>query len=212
MVLLDEVANLLPGVKVLGFLDSSFYIDIGSFSPKFGGFQHQHVGVLNNFNASSVVPDACRKKHPGNETWKCLFGQYRMPYVATSNLMMAAQFDAWQLSHLVHGYLGIEKDPEFTKDELAYIKVFGERTLEQIRSLHRESHVATIHSTGCYNHHISEKSGFWNVTTSNGVSEARALTRCRVEGDAMYVDQCSGYNCGKGCSGGLEQLSNLLIV
>merc|ERR1712113_983922 len=114
-------------------------------------------------------------------------------------LMMAAQFDAWQLSHLVHGYLGIEKNPTFTDGELAYIKTFGERTLLQIRSLGRQSRVTTIHSTGCYNHHISEKSGFWNVTTSKGVSEAYALRRTFGK-SSMFVDQCDGYNCGKGCS------------
>merc|ERR1712224_236264 len=150
-------------------------------------------------------------KYPGGETWKCLFGQYRMPFVETVNLMMAAQFDAWQLSHLVHDYLGIEKNPTFTEKEQAYIKTFGERTLQEIRSLGQQSRVTTIRSTGCYNHHMSEKSGFWNVTTSKGVSEANALTST-FKGSSMFVDKCIGYDCGKGCSNGFQQLNHLLLV
>lgn len=199
MVLLDEIAGSLPNVLVRGFLDSPFYIDIESYSPKFAGFQGQHTAVLNNFNATSVVSADCKHNHPGAELWKCLFGQYRMPFVKTPNLMMASQFDAWQLSHLVHGYGGIETSPTFTASELMYIQEFGRKTYEQIVLLRNFTPDAgMLYSTACYNHHISEKSGFWITTTSAGFSEADAVTQI-LFGHGYYVDDCSGYNCGKGC-------------
>lgn len=199
MVLLDEIAESLPRVLVRGLLDSPFYIDIESYSEKFAGFQPQHDAVLNNFNASSVVPPDCKKKYAGPDAWKCLFGQYRMPFVKTPNLMIAAQFDAWQLSHLVHGYSGIEKNPTFTADELKYIEKFGQMTLEQTVLLRNFTpRAGSVYSTACFDHHITEKPGFWTATTSAGLSESDAVSRIRF-GSGFNVDSCAGYNCGKGC-------------
>ena len=42
MVLLDEVSSRFPRLQVRGFLDSPYYLDVPSFSPKFAGFQPQH--------------------------------------------------------------------------------------------------------------------------------------------------------------------------
>lgn len=217
MVLLDEIADSLPGVFVRGFLDSPFYIDIESYSPKFKGFQMQHIGVLNNFNASSVVSSKCKEKYAGAESWKCLFGQYRMPFVTTPSLMMASQLDAWQLSHLVHGYSGIESNPTFTAEELKFIQKFADMTHAQIKMLRNLVPASTsLYSAACYNHHISEKQGFWNSTTSAGRSEADASRKIRAGG--LYdVDDCEGYNCGKGCGGKVsfptaETLQTSLLV
>lgn len=199
MVLLDEIADSLPGVLVRGLLDSPFYIDIESYSAKFDGFQTQHDAVLKNFNASSVVTPDCRTKYSGPDAWKCLFGQYRMPFVKTPNLMMAAQFDSWQLSHLVHGFSGIEKHPTFTADELKYVEKFGQMTHEQILLLHNFTPQAgSVYSTACFNHHITENPGFWTTTTSAGLSESDVVRQIRV-GIGYSVDSCAGYNCGKGC-------------
>jgi len=202
MVLLDEIAESLPKVLVRGFLDSPFYIDIDAYSPKFAGFQGQHVDVLNNFNATSVVSGECKSRYPGTDMWKCLFGQYRMPLVRTPSLMMTSRFDSWQISHLVHGYSGIETQPMFTASELTYIQEFGRKTHEHI--VHLRSSVpqaGMLYSPACYNHHISEKSGFWSTTTSAGTSEADAVTQI-LFGHGYYVDDCSGFDCGMGCGGG----------
>lgn len=34
--------------------------------------------------------------------------------------MVAAQYDSWQLSHLVHGYDGLEEHPRYTGAERKY--------------------------------------------------------------------------------------------
>jgi hypothetical protein len=38
MVLLDEMAEKLRDVKVVGYLDSNYYVDVPSYSPDFAGF------------------------------------------------------------------------------------------------------------------------------------------------------------------------------
>lgn len=213
MVLLDEVADSLPKVLVRGFLDSPFYIDIESYSSKFAGFPVQHYNVLNNFNAFSVVSAECNKKYPMTEAWKCLFGQYRMPLVKTPNLMIASQFDSWQLSHLVRGSSDLLEDPVFTKSERKYIEKFGRETHDQIVRLRNLTPQAGVqYSFACYSHAASENSGFWAVTTSAGFSEADAVKQLLLERVGLqrwttaaathdyYVDDCSGYNCGKGCA------------
>jgi len=203
MVLLDEVAEKLPLAKVVGFLDSNYYIDVPSYSPDFAGFQMQHKDVLQNFNASSVVSDICAAAYPG-ELWKCLFGQFRMPHIKTPYLMTAAQFDGWQLSHLVENYQGIDSSPSFDDEQRTYVEVFGAKTTALAQTLPSAiTPRAIVYSTACYNHHISEKSNFWTVTTSHGVSQNDALLMLLSEDGqhsrTQLIDECEGYECGSGC-------------
>lgn len=201
MVWLDRVAEMYPKVSVRGFLDSNFYIDVPSLSKSFSGFQKQHTAVLDNFDARNVLSEDCRAAYP-REQWKCLFGQFRMPFVKTPYMMAAARFDGWQLSHLVHGYEGIEKTPAFTNEELSYVEGFGNQTNAFAHTLPGAmQHKVLIYSSSCYNHHISEKASFWSVTASTGESENDAL-QMFLEGRAgSIIDTCDTYNCGSGCSG-----------
>jgi len=201
---LDFVAgDLRPkGVRVLGLLDSNYYVDVPGFPGSgFSGFQVGHAEVLENFNATSVVPDDCREMH-GQEPWKCLFGAYRMPFLRTSYLMFAAQFDGWQLSHLVHGYTGIEKDPAYSEQELSYVEAFGAVTLANLSAL-STPRGSMIYSTACYNHHISEQATFFSVRTSSGLSESDAVNlflNSTGTSEKRLVDRCQGYACGAGCA------------
>lgn len=203
MVLLDEVAEKLPDVKVVGYLDSNYYIDVPSYNPDFGGFQPQHEDVLQNFNASSVLSDACVAAYNG-ELWKCLFGQFRMPLIKTPYLLVAAQFDGWQLSHLVENYQGIDSSPSFTDEQITYVEVFGSKTTALARTLPSATTPwAIVYFTACYNHHISEKSNFWTVTTSDGLSQNDAVHLLLRDGHRhsriQFIDECASYDCGSGC-------------
>ena len=116
-------------------------------------------------------------------------------------LMFAAQFDGWQLSHLVHGYTGIENDPAYSTQELGYVEAFGATTLANLSAL-RQPHGSMVYSTACYNHHISEKASFFSVRTSSGLSESDAVNLF-LNGTGTsrerLVDRCQGYECGAGC-------------
>lgn len=203
MVLLDEMAERLPDVRVLGYLDSNYYIDVPSYSVDFGGFQPQHKGVLQNFNASSVVSGDCAAVYDG-ELWKCLFGQFRMPHIKTPYLMAAAQFDGWQLSHLAENYEGIDSHPSFSGEQITYVEAFGLKTTALAQTLpSARTQRAIVYSTACYNHHISEKPDFWKVTTIDGFSQSDALHFLLQEDQNRshmhFMDDCTGYECGSGC-------------
>merc|ERR1712070_601677 len=203
MVLLDEVAQKLPDVRVLGYLDSNYYVDVRSYSADFAGFQIQHKGVLQNFNASSVISEDCAAAYEG-ELWKCLFGQFRMPHIKTPYLMVAAHFDGWQLSHLVEDYQGIDSSPSFTDEQRTYVEVFGSKTTALAQTLPSAvTPRAIVYSTACYNHHISEKSNFWTVTTSDGLSQNDAV-HMLLHDDHRHsriqlIDECESFDCGSGC-------------
>ncbi|CAE7352368.1 notum2 [Symbiodinium pilosum] len=193
MVLLDEVQMLLPQVRVHGFLDSPYFVDIPSFAANFTGFQQQSADVLANFNAWSVVSESCYQWYGHEEAWKCLFGQYRMPFLRTPFLVIASQFDSWQLSHLVHGYSGIQTHPNLTRPELGYTEKFAARTQAGLTNLKQSMPKGSyIYSSACYNHHISEKRSFFTSATSSGLTESEAL-------EAIWTHNGEGFNCGRGC-------------
>lgn len=203
MVLLDEMAETLRQyqVQVLGFLDSPYYIDVPSLSTGFAGFQPQHTAVLKNFNAKSVISKRCAAKYRG-EKWKCLFGAFRMPMLETPYILLSAQYDGWQLSHLVHAYEGIEKEPTYSDAEFSYVDKFGAQTLVDLKRL-KFPRGSLVYSTACYNHHITEKPSFFTVKTTGGVSQNMALGLF-LNGTVAYdlIDDCRGFKCGGGCSDG----------
>lgn len=207
MVLLDEVSDRFPRLLVRGFLDSPYYLDVPSFSPKFAGFQPQHSQVLMNFNASSVVSDRCRRRF-SEEQWKCLFGQHRMPLLRTPHLMVAAQYDSWQLSHLVHGYDGLEEKPKpYTAAEQRYAEEFAAKTrLELTRLKTLQLPGSSLYSSACYEHHISEKRSFWSKKV-NGLSQAKALTQLDTA-PGVTIAGCTSYNCG--CANETEEITAVL--
>jgi len=199
MVLLDEVKAQLPGVVVHGFLDSPYFIDIPSLAANFSGFQRQCADVLFNFNASSVVPETCSALYQREDAWRCLFGQYRMPFLRTPYLLVAAQFDSWQLSHLIHGYSGIEDNPNLTHAEVQYAEKFGALTQKEAGRLQPfMPRGSFVYSAACYSHHISEKESFFTATTERGLSEFDAVRTIWAE-EGSSIDTCTTYDCGSGC-------------
>lgn len=63
---------------------------------------------------------------------------------------------------------------------------------------------SAVYSTACYNHHIAEHVEFWTTATSDGVTQRDALSHFLSQGAGTpmrWVDDCTGYECGKGCSG-----------
>uniref|UniRef100_A0A7S2SGH9 Uncharacterized protein n=1 Tax=Rhizochromulina marina TaxID=1034831 RepID=A0A7S2SGH9_9STRA len=190
----------------LGFLDSNYYLDVDPFPASgFSGFQQQTQLISDSMNGSSLAAassPACVAAYPG-QTWKCSYGQYRMPFIKTSYLMVAAQYDGWQLSHDVHDYQGIEADPVYTEDELDYVNSFGAATQALVQTLPSavETGSALVFSPACYSHHVSETPNFWNASTSDGTSQAGAMaTLLSLPEAAQYwVDDCVGYACGSGC-------------
>ena len=181
-VLLDAVANRMVslGIEVLGFHDSPYYVADEPISS-FEGFESQTQDVYTNFLLGSdlerTVLGLCSDAYP-TEKWKCLFGEYRFPFLMTDHLLMTDQFDGWQLSHDIHGYDGIEAAPVYTDSELDSVIKIGKETHALLKTL------PNAWSTSCYAHHISEGDGFFKVRNNLGLSQEDALALL-IDGDRV---------------------------
>lgn len=110
---LDYLNTMLPisgsgvtGVQVKGLLDSATFIDIDPLNPDgVDSLVNQTITAWALYNATGRLGYACMKgyntlypdKFPPNELWKCMFGQYRLPYLRTDYIVSQSQFDSWQL-------------------------------------------------------------------------------------------------------------------
>ena len=99
---LDYVQAMLPpgAPPVRGFLDSPMWVDVQPFSPSIMPLENETMAIYNLVNATARIPPACAAAYPGEEGWKCLYGQFRIPFVTTPYLMSASQFDKYQLPYV----------------------------------------------------------------------------------------------------------------
>jgi len=220
MVHLDYVPEMLgpkaaENVKVVGFLDSPYWLDIWPFPAKGNvKFDLQAAQVWKNFNVTHLGQH-CEPKFPWEEKWKCLFGQYRMPWMVTPYFLVAAQYDSFQLaSDFSHS--GKPRDP----GQAAYAEGFARQTVVAIRNLRRAwrdgwselgSHGDknnAVFSWACWNHAQSLTTPSYdhayagpNRTTMDSAFlqflgwEPLDMPHLPLE----WIDECNGFNCGEGC-------------
>jgi hypothetical protein len=81
---LDYVGAMLPpGTGLKGLLDSALWLDLVPPDAAEVSLQAQTQGVFAMVNPAARIPAACAAAYPGSEGWKCLYGQYRLPFVTT---------------------------------------------------------------------------------------------------------------------------------
>ena len=98
MFTLDYLPALLPtGVELRGFLDSPLWVDVLPFEANITSLENQTQTMYGLVNPTARLGAECVAAYPGDEGWKCLYGQYRIPFVRTPFLMSASQFDLYQL-------------------------------------------------------------------------------------------------------------------
>ncbi len=224
MTLLDLlVRDYFPkGSRVVGFLDSPYYLDITPYSASFAGFAYQEQSKYSNFNTTAVLYGDCLAAYNQDESnlWKCQFGQYRVPYIRTPYLMVASQFDSYQLSN------SMQTNPPYkTQAETDYALSFGSSTKTNVVGLANTVDTTTKRaylSWACYNHAVSESDGFYSIKTSAGVSQNNALQqylaldpyitvgetgneagttqRASTSSNLLWLDDCNGFNCGTHCN------------
>jgi hypothetical protein len=102
LVHLDNIAAWMNtyGIEVRGLLDSGLWIDFQPLTNTgMGGTLVNQAEYVYGFaNVSSVIPEDCAQAFPGEE-WKCIFPQYRMPFVKTSYFLSASSFDDFQTNY-----------------------------------------------------------------------------------------------------------------
>lgn len=96
---IDYVQAMLPpgAPPVLGFFDSPLWVDLEPNQPGIVPLQNETQAVFALVNATARLGEACAEAYPGDEGWRCLFGEYRLPFVEAPYLLSASQFDKYQL-------------------------------------------------------------------------------------------------------------------
>jgi len=93
----------LPGrVRVLGMLDSPLWVDLQPLYRNLPPLQNQTAWVQRLAQAYDldVLDPICARDH-APAIWKCMFGQYRIPYLKTRHLLMASSSDWFQLDQVI---------------------------------------------------------------------------------------------------------------
>jgi hypothetical protein len=199
MVHLDYVQDMLgpaaaKNTDVFGLLDSPLYIDIPPYpGTGFIGFRAECQGIHSFANITNLGKE-CMTAH-SNETWKCIMGQYRVPQIQTPYLLVAAEYDAYQL--------GRNKIYYPDASQLKYAEDFANRTAALMKSIRAQwpEHAGkqnAVYSRACYEHATSlTGTGFDKSTTMSKVTMDEAMSAfLNGTGKLEWVDNCQGYSCG----------------
>lgn len=89
MVHLDQVAESLPDVSVVGLLDSPLYMDLMPLYESLSGLNTHMALAHQNFDVESIISDECKAAYSQENEWRCIFGQYRMKFIKTPFLLLA---------------------------------------------------------------------------------------------------------------------------
>ena len=203
---LDRVAlQLLPSLvsppsnlaRVGGLLDSAFWVDRTPIDSM-PSFADQARDVVALANGTSADESACLRAFPG-EAWKCLFGQYAVPFLEADFFLHAYQYDMFQLS----SDTGVPV-PNKTPQQLAYCESFRNLTRASFTQdvvVDRPPGKNAALLPACYKHCNTEGSTFATLVT-NGVSLEKAVASWFFgEGSApqYIVEDCKGFSCGTTC-------------
>eukprot|EP00455_Lapot_gusevi_P008994 TRINITY_DN1398_c0_g1_i2.p1 TRINITY_DN1398_c0_g1~~TRINITY_DN1398_c0_g1_i2.p1 ORF type:complete len:385 (-),score=74.53 TRINITY_DN1398_c0_g1_i2:74-1228(-) len=197
-------------VLVLGVLDSPYWVDKAPYSSSsFIGFAAVTSKVYQLANATTHIPDDCRAFY-SSQPWKCLFGQYRMPFLRTPYLVYASQFDHYQIDNNVGS-------APFDNGQTNYINNLASTTRSLLQALPPVSsplrNVSGVYSSTCFNHAVSCTPTFFKETV-NGNSMSDALQaflqpylsfsnkpiKASIGTPVRVIDDsCLTLDCGSGC-------------
>lgn len=215
MVHLDYVPEMLGraarNVDVVGFLDSPAWVDVDPFVSSFPGFAYitQHVHSYANVTHLGAT---CAEAHAG-ERWKCMFGQYRLPTLATPYFLVASQADEYQLGN------NVGHKPESGKEK-SYAQDFAAKTRDLIDSVRAASPENAVYSWQCYNHCVSTShAGFDQLscgesTMGEALQQFLGWSPVTISPPLSWIDTCTDFACGAGCNAAeySEPLAGPVIV
>lgn len=197
--------TLVPSGQVTRFgalLDSAFWLDLAPYNSSAIPFTTQVQEVYALANGSASVSPGCAAAFPAGEQWKCLMGEYAVPYVTSRYLLHSFLYDRFQLSWDFNIPFG-GPAPDKTPQQIAYSETF--RNLTEVKAT--EDTIAPARSgtaallPGCYMHCNTEGSTFATLATLGVTLEQAVLSW--FFGDASvpaYVSEtCAGFNCGPDC-------------
>lgn len=191
-------------IDVLGFLDSPLWVDMEPYPGSgFIGFGAWCRTIFEYVNVTHLGAE-CPRAYAGPEQWKCIMGQYRMPYIQTPYLLVASQFDSFQLEQNV-GHMPT------TLGEQKYAETFAHATETLMISLRANWPASAlrqnaVYSWACYDHAMSCRDAGYNVGNINGATLDAAMLQFLGLAPQMgagprlqWIDTCQGFACGRGC-------------
>ena len=210
MFTLDYVAAMAPpGATVRGLLDSPLWVDVAPLSSNEVSLQAQTQGAYALINATARIPAACAATYTGTNAWKCLYGQYVLPYVTTPFFLNAAMFDSFQMLYDLGG------EPPSSPGQVAFADAFQNATKASLWAATLTNNLQNgIFSATCLTHCLTDTTATLQGVLSNGVSIQSALNHwlstawtetpatATKAGQTVDVSQCMGYPCVGSCPGG----------
>jgi hypothetical protein len=198
----DFIRNLLPtGTTVIGVhLDSPYYIDIDPYTNDYVGFVKETQEIYRRYNVDNIIPSACAAMYP-IDRWKCIFGQYRMPFLKTSFVLVASQFDSYQLGMNINE---VPINGSFSDVRTnVYALKWSEKTSILLQDLSRLRNSTCndgknyILSWRCYNHAGTTSSIFYTLN-AEGVTQNQALYHLihdeSTPSMTLWMDYCDDLN------------------
>ena len=187
----DFIAPMLPaGVTVHAFFDSPMWIDVPPLpGVNVTSLEAETQAVFGLVNASARLDPACVATYPGNNSWKCLYGQYRIPFVKTPYLLSMSQIDAFQLPYNEGG------KPPYIGAAGAYADEFQVAMRDVALQLPTSQQAGSaVFSSACFKHCVCTIGAFWGVKV-NGKSLSHYLgawylgtnMECRVGRHRRYL-------------------------
>jgi len=207
----DFLSAYLPeDATIRAYMDSPYVMDVDLWSGNSNSgatpFSEQYQGMYNNFNVSAVISSQCAEAYEGEE-WKCLMGQYRMPYVWVRYAMVASSFDSYQLATNI-GY-GPTDWTYANESAYQYALDLANATRASLWELSNGAGGITpyIFSWACYSHDVSMTKNFW-LASSDGVAENDVVESLTTTYTAVtLIDDCDGLFCGTECGDGAPTYS-----
>jgi len=212
--ILGEAGVAAGAVTVTGLLDSPLWVAMEPATPHIMPLTNETEAIFTFLNATGRLGTACSEAYPGTEGWRCLFGQYRLPYVTTPYLLNAAQYDRFELPYNIGGQTQAGFDVQsWHPAQLAYAEAFGPAILAVLATLPAAGQErSAVFSSACFRHCVTDSAAFWNVAVvpppsakgkpSPPVSLRDAAQEWffgRPPQPLRVVASCSGFRCGN-CS------------
>jgi hypothetical protein len=212
---LDYIQAMLPaGVELRGFLDSPLWIDTAPLSAATASLQAQTEAVYALVNATARLGGACVAAYPSSsDQWRCLFGQYRMPFLRVPYLLSASQFDRYQLPYDLDAW------PPYDAPQLAYAAGFQADVRAIVLTLPDAAQPrSAVFSSACFKHCTSNLDAFWGVRVGAlnlkdylslwyfgtdaphagaAIAAAGASAGLPAGVATRHIEDCTGFGCGQ---------------
>jgi hypothetical protein len=203
MFTLDYIPQMLLGlgvqegyVELQGLFDSPLWVDVEPVTGVDGPIvplQVQTQSILALVNATGRLGDTCAAAFPGADQWKCLYGQYRLPFVQTPYVINAAQFDKFQLPYNEGG-----EPPYNTPTAVQYANNFQAAVRSALAPVPTaQQNGSAVFSAACFHHCVTQEPSFWQIEVYNvSFRDLAGAWYFQREAPLKYVEACDGFKCG----------------